>query len=341
MRPPLVVLGFVAFLGFSIAAHAADFIWPNHGTISFEVPAGWNLRGQPAGEAGFAFSAKPDSRVAAQAKITLAGLPPGKKIHASDLENQLSAAIAAVLPGSVEKKFRGHPLALRQGAGLYVELIDASLVGKPPVAGDYKVMRQAMLAPDENTLVIATLQFDDPAAPEAAEMLTLLASLRFTREVQTATTAGSSAPFNFTAPESRLNLNIPAGGFVSDTSPSASASPRYFKLTRSSPNLIISGWFEPSGHYKGMRDFWAAESKALAKTGLPPVQNVTFSKTGNWEIVAYDLVLPGVSNSNLRAELNQAGTWIDLHLSITSAQSARLSREQPIAFIQTILVSEK
>jgi hypothetical protein len=38
-------------------------------------------------------------------------------------------------------------------------------------------------------------------------------------------------------------------------------------------------------------------------------------REGAWEVVAFDVPLPGVVQYNLRAERVEAGTWIDLHLS--------------------------
>lgn len=180
MRPKRFLLS-ALFLVFFSAALARDFTWPGHGVISFEVPAGWKLEGQPAEDVGYAFRARPDSGAAAILQITLVNTPANKPVLAGELTDRLHASLQPYIDQSVEKEFRPVALKCRQGKGCYAELTDAALAGKPPVAGDYKVMRSALVALDRQALVVATMQFDDPAADEAGEMLAIVGSMRFTR----------------------------------------------------------------------------------------------------------------------------------------------------------------
>ena len=183
MRPKYFLLPALLLLLVGVA-HARDFNWAGHGQISFDVPEGWKLEGQPAEDLGYAFKAEPASGKAAFLQITLVNTPPNKPVLAGELTDRLQASLQPYIEQSVEKEFRSVVLKCRQGKGCYAELTDAALAGKPPVAGDYKVMRNALIALDRQTLVIATMQFDDPAGDEAGEMLAIVSSIRFARSGQ-------------------------------------------------------------------------------------------------------------------------------------------------------------
>ena len=125
--------------------------------------------------------------------------------------------------------------------------------------------------------------------------------------------ARSEVPFTFTVPQSKVLVKVSDPSFLPDAA--ASAKPNYFKLSRQEPLLIVSGWLEPAQQYKGLKAFWEGESRSPAYAGpLAPTQ-VEMLKEGAWEVVAFDVSLPGVIQSNLRAERVEDGTWVDLHLS--------------------------
>lgn len=353
MRPParlaLAATFTLTVLATVTGARIVDCVWPGHGTVTFDVPADWTLTAAQAGDAGYSFNARPKSDTAALVQITVFESPPGHPVRFEQLQDELKAIVQRVLPTSVEKEFFPQALHLKQGQGWFVQLTDASLVGKAPVPGDYKVMRNALLGLDDHARVVATMQFDDPKGPEPAAMLSLVSGMRFVRGTksgqlaQTATAAG----FEFTVPESRLRLKVTAPGFVSTTERIGGGTdhPRYFKLTRNSDDppaaLVLSGWFEPSSRYRGREKFWAGESRALKKSAWSDPVNVAFLKEGNWEVIAYDNAFPSGTNCHLRAELSRNGTWIDLHLSLTSQQPAAVAREQLLAILKTIEVSDK
>lgn len=312
---------------------ADDFSWPGHGTVSFEVPRDWNFRGGQASISAFGWVGEPRSGAAAVLQLTLIELPAGKSIQAAEVQDQLRQSVRPVISDSVEKAFGPQPITLRQGTGWYAQFTDPALVGKPPVPGNFKVMRSALLALDTHSIVVATMQFDDPNRPEAAAMLSLVASMRFTRNAAVASAASDSLQlkqagkgYEVTVPESRLILKIPVDGLDPQTLRvgGATNSPRYFELFRSSPNLIISGWFEPASRFKGLREFWQSESRGLSNGSGPAPENIDFLKIGDWEVVSYttNLLAQG-SNAHFRAELVKDGTWIDLHLSSTSGSSAK------------------
>jgi hypothetical protein len=66
-------------------------------------------------------------------------------------------------------------------------------------------------------------------------------------------------------------------------------------------------------------------------------------KTGPWDVVAFDVSLPvpGFTSAHVRAERVQAGTWIDLHLSTTSARPPATLRAELLAALSQVEVVEK
>lgn len=171
------ILPAVCFLLTLVALQAKDFRWAGRGTLSLETPDGWKVDGRDAAEPGYAFTGRPASPVAAFLQITVVAKP----VSDEELPAMLQTSLQPYIEQSVEKEFRPIALRLHQGKGWYAELTDAALVGKPPVPDDYKVMRSALIALDAQTLVVATMQFDDPSSDAAGEMLAIVSSLRVAR----------------------------------------------------------------------------------------------------------------------------------------------------------------
>ena len=150
-----------------------------------------------------------------------------------------------------------------------------------------------------------------------------------------------------TVPVSALSLRIPKGDLapVEESKTGAQASARYFHLAGASRGLVVSGWFEPAQAFKGFEKFWVSEFSAMKQSGLIPTAPPTSVAVGNWLGAAYEIPLPngvaeGVS-THIRAELIKAGTWIDLHISITSLQPLADVRSEALEFLKSIVVNEK
>jgi hypothetical protein len=152
--------------------------------------------------------------------------------------------------------------------------------------------------------------------------------------------ATPGGPFTFTVPQSRVIVK------VSDTSlrpdPGEASRPGYFKVMRREPQLIVSGWLEPGARYKGIKAFWESESKSPAFAGPLAPSRIEMSQNGAWEVVAYDVSLPGgITSAHLRAERVQAGTWIDLHLSTTATRPPATLRAELTAALGRVEIVEK
>ncbi len=143
-------------------------------------------------------------------------------------------------------------------------------------------------------------------------------------------------------PVSRLELVLPRGELsnIDEIRSGASASPRYFLLMDPKLGLIASGWFEPSKSYPGFGEFWKGEFAIMKKNRLIPI-NPEVVEAGSWLTVAYELTAPGGINTNLRAHLIRAGTWIDLHISMTTEKPVKEAREGVLAFLKSVTVTER
>ncbi|MBR0776995.1 hypothetical protein JQ625_19335 [Bradyrhizobium diazoefficiens] len=153
--------------------------------------------------------------------------------------------------------------------------------------------------------------------------------------------ARAEVPFTFTVPQSQVLLKITVPLLVRDVTPSTK--PNYFKLTRKEPFLIVSGWLEPAQGYKGLTAFWDSESRSPAFAGPRAPIRVEKLREGAWEVVAFDLSVPGVVQSNLRAERVEANTWIDLHLSTTvpATSPSTKVRAELLAALRQVQVLQK
>lgn len=146
-----------------------------------------------------------------------------------------------------------------------------------------------------------------------------------------------------TVPVSALVMAIPKGGLESNTNPAGGAadSPRFFYFEDKSNRLLISGWFESDEGFPGIKEFWARETAAYKRGGLPEPRDVTFVQLGNWNAILYDEDIRVGKNSHIRAHWVQVGTWIDVHLSLTADLSQKEIREKLQATLKTIRVTEK
>ena len=84
----------------------------------------------------------------------------------------------------------------------------------------------------------------------------------------------------------------------------------------------------PAQGFSGIREFWESETAQWRAMGLPDPQAVSFARYSDWEAVIYDIAFPSGSNTHIRAHWVQAGTWIDLHLSISTDRPIAENREK-------------
>ena len=157
------------------------------------------------------------------------------------------------------------------------------------------------------------------------------------------TRAGDS--YVLSVPVSRLEMRFPAGKLVRlpMNIGGATGNPRYFYFTDPARGITVSGWFEPAARFKGIEEFWSVEQAGWKRRGMPEPMDVAMKKIGGWDAILYETPFPAISNSHLRAHFVQAGTWIDVHISVASkdAPSSSASRAVAEEFLQSISVAEK
>ncbi len=151
---------------------------------------------------------------------------------------------------------------------------------------------------------------------------------------------GRGPVYELTVPISHLRLLIPQNRFFIDEHDNDN--PRYFQFSnKNKPQIIISGWFENENNYPGIKKLWSDDLEDWPRSFLPEPQNIFFSKIGIWEVVTYDLPISEGTNSHIRAQYVKKGTWIDLHLSITSKKSISENQKILSDVLQRIQIEEK
>ena len=153
----------------------------------------------------------------------------------------------------------------------------------------------------------------------------------------------SAGNYVLTVPVSRLVMTIPKGGLAMrvNRAGGSAGSPRYFYFEDKDSALLISGWFESEEGFPGIQQFWANETAAWKRGGLPEARDVTFVHLGDWNAVLYEIDSPIGRNSHIRAHWVQAGTWIDIHLSLTADLPQKEIREKLQNSLKTISVTER
>ena len=154
--------------------------------------------------------------------------------------------------------------------------------------------------------------------------------------------SGTETAYVLAVPVSRLELLVPKGELVQKAVNigGSTANPRYFHF-ETGRGMIVSGWFEPSKLYRGIEHFWDQEMSVWPQTRLPIPTNVSKEKFGNWDVVFYQIPTPAGSSAHARAHWVQSGTWIDIHISVTSATSYSANRHEVEEFLKTLVVNEK
>lgn len=148
--------------------------------------------------------------------------------------------------------------------------------------------------------------------------------------------------YELTVPASRLAITIPRGNLILKAdAPGSVANPRYFFFEDDTQHMIVSGWFEPDPGFPGIAKFWEDQTKTWRENGLPEPHAVSVARISDWEAVIYDMALPFGHNSHIRAHWVQAGTWIDLHLSITSEDTSSENRAKLRRTLKSIQVRQK
>lgn len=170
----------IAFLAF--AGRGAEFDLGEHGTLSVTVPESWSVTSKAANRSdgtpiGYAFAFKPRSDAMAKCLLTFAYVTnrvPDKQT----IQKDVLRACEPFVEQSVEKKKNLREFALAKGYGAYCIFTDASLVGKKPEPGDYKVMGSGIVQPGNEVLGVVSLFAENAESEEFKTMIKIIDSLR-------------------------------------------------------------------------------------------------------------------------------------------------------------------
>jgi hypothetical protein len=264
-----------------------------------------------------------------------------RKPTADEIKVKLQRGADEIAQQSVEKTIEVKRLKGSTNIGYYFAATD-----RAPKPGEFKFLNQGVVLV-ENVLVTFTVLTNDGQDAVVTAALSMLSTAgkqngdTASPDPGTLQVIAKSDAYELSVPVSHLVMTIPKENLSPQKNPTGGSadSPTYFYFGDEKKALIISGWFEKAGNFKGMERFWKNETQSWGqKSG-----NVSFEQIGNWNVVMYDMEIPipKASNSHIRAELVQSGTWIDLHLSLTAEQSTKDSRAELIKTLKKIQVVER
>jgi hypothetical protein len=223
------------------------------------------------------------------------------------------------------------------GPGAWASFTDRSLVGRPIPEGQ-KLISTTGLRSWKGAFLMFTLLSNSVETSSFRQAMnvvqagiTLATTPTSTPDAASRAGAGSGGArrdavvvselpteFKVTVPVSRLVMHIPKGRLhpaKSTLESGSTVSRRYFMLS-DQEGLVVSGWFEPQEEFPGLEKYW--DQKMAVWSELPKPQRVSFGKTGKWNTVTWFVPSPAGSSANISAHWVEAGTWIDVHLSILS-----------------------
>ncbi|MBM2841981.1 MAG: hypothetical protein HW412_2509 [Bacteroidetes bacterium] len=176
-----ITLRILLFLACAAFARGATFELGVHGTLSVTVPETWVARGRDLGGKAFDLTFQPKSDANAQCKLTLIYPDKPMAIDKERIKKDIQGAAQKFVAGSVEKKAVLKEFKLKRGYGAYCSFTDESLVGKPPIRGNYKTMTSGFVGLSEDVTGAVTLLSDSFASQEFKTMLSIVESLEIRR----------------------------------------------------------------------------------------------------------------------------------------------------------------
>jgi hypothetical protein len=260
----------------------------------------------------------------------------------SDVRKATKNAAKTQLAGALQKEVVLTEIETVDGTGFLYHLTDRNPETGP---GDYREGDQGMILIPGHIIAatIFTHTGDAAIVTEAYDTLKTLhvvAGPKAAVEPDRLTVTEGADTYEITVPVSRLLMVIPKQHFVQVTD-SGNGGRRYFQLKDAETHVIVSGWFESQDGFPGIQKFWTGETAAWTEHKLPMPESSEFKKIGNWDTVVYQMPQSSGSNPHIRAHWVQAGTWIDLHLSMASDLPKTESEQLLEALLGQIRVSAR
>jgi hypothetical protein len=162
----------------------------------------------------------------------------------------------------------------------------------------------------------------------------------------TVTISDVDGNWEITVPVSHVTLVVPEAGLrvIKKDGGGSMNSPRYFLLKDDiKGERIVSGWFESALRVKDVKQTlqgsWDGEGVNLKNAGFEPF-DVVFGDIGDWATISYQIQVPPKADSSVHVRASRiiADTWIDLHLSVTSGETADDNRALVTQLLKSMTV---
>ena len=323
---------------------------PGHGILQLNTPKEWKMLSKSLEAPPSAMLKSGTGAGAAfNVQITSVWLDSEKlyKFTNESIKSMVQRDAEKLLPSSIEKSVQLMELKGKESTGYYFSLTDQT----PSSTNNYQYLTQGTIRLGD-TLTIFTLLHREPTLPEKNQLLRILVNATYIKS-ESAVTSTSKAQgiqintveqsYQISVPQSSIILAIPKGGMspAKNTFGGSANNSRYFFLADDANQIAISGWFEPEQRFRGVKSSWESDTAEWSRKGLPTPQDISFQKIDNWDAIIYDMAVPVGSNSHARAHLLQAGTWIDMHISLTERSPSVALRVKLLALLRSIQVIEK
>jgi hypothetical protein len=327
----------------SFPASAEEYSVPGLGAVIIEAPNTWRVQQRP-GPTSLYLQFLPESGDFFNLQITSTWLQQDKHaaLTSTSVKERVEGMAKGLLSNAIETEVQLVELRGKEGAGYYFTVTDRNPAPNPK---QYKYLTQGMLSNSVGVTVF-TLLHRESEIPERQQALAMLAGATHSTNASAPTPLARDSlkvvtnpdRYELWVPASRVYMTVPRGRLTPAANPAGGAAnnPRYFYFADRAFNL--SGWFEPAEKFSGVQSFWETETRAWSQRGLPAPLDVQFKKVGEWNAIIYDSPSPLGTNSHIRAHWVQAGTWIDVHLSMTSSASSAQLRSALEKFLQALFV---
>lgn len=330
-----------------------SFTLPHRGELRLSTPADWQNKIVPS-EKGIPATIvfRPAEGKAFQVIVTPIAPTVGTAEHIlnqSELRDLIERARKDAAPQAVEKNIVIHELHGANVNGYYFTATD-----KTPGSGpdDYRVMTHFEVIAG-HALLMGTALYNDDSGKVRDQTIAMLKSAQFKPGEQgeaqdRGDASGASLKvskvadgYSLTVPASRVEVIL--HGSKLEQQAGGSPSPSYFYFEDKGRGAIISGWFDSANNFPGIKPFWKNESDSIKEHQPPGPVNVKIETVGEWQVVTYEIRLPGANwgYAHMRAERVQAGTWVDLHLSIPAKLPYAKAHAKLLEVLKSIEVKEK
>jgi len=163
----------------SVAANAEDIDLGKFGKLSIDHPASWTLTSRETRDGSRSIKLEPKEGNA-QCAILLELMKTPIPIDRERIKAAVLRSCEKPMGGSVEKKSVLKDMNMQQGYGLYCGFRDATLVGKPPVKGDFKTYAIGKCQMTDTVGAIVNVLSDELDGDEAIAMWQMVRSMHVT-----------------------------------------------------------------------------------------------------------------------------------------------------------------